>query len=75
MQTFYQFVITYRGKLKKDDESRLAEWIFEDHQFPKYSTSYDEMSRYLEMNSPFINALTIFDTLWDVYNSQVKGNI
>ncbi|HEY4602462.1 MAG TPA: YozE family protein [Cerasibacillus sp.] len=75
MQTFYQFVITYRGKLEDDDESLLAEWIFQDHLFPKYSTSYNEISHYLEMNSPFIHALAVFDTLWDVYNDQVKGNI
>ncbi|GEN30557.1 uncharacterized protein YozE (UPF0346 family) [Cerasibacillus quisquiliarum] len=75
MRTFYQFIMSYRGKLVDDDESRLAEWIFNEHQFPKYSTSYDEISRYLEMNSPFINALSVFDTLWDVYHSQDKGNI
>ncbi|TQS74362.1 YozE family protein [Ornithinibacillus gellani] len=70
MQTFYQFLMTYRGKLKPDDESRLAEWAFLDHLFPKYSTSYQEISDYLEWNSPFSTALVVFDALWEKYENQ-----
>ena len=65
--TFYQFIITYRGRKIPNDHSRLAEWIFSDHDYPKYSTDYDELSNYLEWNSPFANALLVFDELWDTY--------
>ena len=67
MRTFYQFLLTYRGKLKPDNKTKLAEWAFSDHGFPKHSTSYDEISNYLEWNSPFTNALEVFDELWEIY--------
>ncbi|RDW19605.1 hypothetical protein CWR48_07755 [Oceanobacillus arenosus] len=67
MRTFYQFLMTYRGKIKADDYSRLADWAFFDSSFPKYSKDYHEISNYLEWNSPFSNALVTFDALWDIY--------
>ncbi|MFD1336283.1 YozE family protein [Oceanobacillus iheyensis] len=66
-QTFYQFLMTYRGKLEKDDNSELAEWAFRNHNFPKHSNSYDEISNYLEWNSPFPSATVTFDSLWNEY--------
>jgi uncharacterized protein YozE (UPF0346 family) len=65
--TFYQFVMTYRGRKKANDNSRFADWVFFDHDFPKHSTDYDELSNYLEWNSPFTNAITVFDKLWEEY--------
>lgn len=70
MLTFYQFMMTYRGKRKPDSESKLADHIFYNLDFPKYSTDYDQVSEYLEWNSPFPNALILFDELWEIY--QIK---
>ncbi|MBP1950760.1 YozE family protein [Virgibacillus litoralis] len=70
MRSFYHYMMTYRGKKKADDESKLADWIFYDHDFPKHSTDYDEISNYLEWNSPFANALAVFDQLWDIYTTK-----
>ncbi|WP_100010837.1 YozE family protein [Lentibacillus sediminis] len=67
MKTFYQFLLTHRGKKRPDDHSRLADWAFFDHNFPKYSADYNEISEYLEWNSPFPNALKAFDQLWGEY--------
>ncbi|MDC3415320.1 YozE family protein [Aquibacillus salsiterrae] len=67
MQSFYHYMMRYRGAKVATDESRLAEWIFHDHDFPKHSTSYDEVSRYLEWNIPFTEAIGVFDRLWDDY--------
>ncbi|MFD1040040.1 YozE family protein [Virgibacillus byunsanensis] len=67
MRSFYHHMMTYRGKKQPDDKSKLADWIFEDHNFPKYSKSYHEVSEYLEWNSPFPNALSVFDEVWDLY--------
>ena len=67
MKTFYQHLMTFRGKIKPDDKSKLAEWAFLDHDFPKHSNDYDEISDYLEWNSPFPNALRTFDEIWDLY--------
>ncbi|WP_047980087.1 YozE family protein [Ornithinibacillus contaminans] len=70
MRSFYHFMMTYRGKKKPDDMSRLADWMFQDHNFPKHSTSYHEISEYLEWNSPFATALSVFDSLWDTYQTK-----
>ncbi|UJL48247.1 YozE family protein [Virgibacillus sp. NKC19-16] len=67
MRSFYQFLMTFRGKKPPDDQSRLADWVFFDHDFPKHSSDYDEISNYLEWNSPFPAALAVFDELWDKY--------
>lgn len=67
MKTFYQFLLTFRGKQHPDDQSRLADWVFYDHHFPQHAVDYNEISEYLEWNSPFPNALTVFDELWEVY--------
>ncbi|HLT57021.1 MAG TPA: YozE family protein [Bacillota bacterium] len=69
-RSFYQFLLTFRGKNKPDDESRLADWAFHDHDFPQHSRDYDEISSYLEWNSPFANALATFDELWNKYRNQ-----
>lgn len=66
-QSFYHFMMTYRGKLKPDKESELAEWMFRDHEFPRQAEEYDELSYYLEMNAPFVGALSVFDELYNVY--------
>lgn len=67
MLTFYQFMMTFRGKRRPDNESKLADHIFFDHDFPKYSIDYNEISDYLEWTSPFSEALNLFDELWEVY--------
>ncbi len=60
--------MTFRGKNKPDDQSKLANWVFHDHDFPKHSTDYYEISNYLEWNSPFPNALVVFDEIWEMYH-------
>ncbi|MFC2948353.1 YozE family protein [Virgibacillus sediminis] len=67
MRSFYHFLLTYRGKRRPDDYSRLADWAFQDHTFPKYTKDYNEISNYLEWNSPFPDAIRVFDELWDEY--------
>lgn len=67
MRSFYHFIKSYRGEIRVTDEGRLAEWIFLDLDFPKQSTNYDEISSYLEWNSPFPEAASVFDKLWDIY--------
>lgn len=67
MRSFYHFLMTYRGKKNPDEKSRLADWAFAVHYFPKHAMEYDEISSYLEYNSPFPTAVTVFDELWDIY--------
>lgn len=66
--TFYQYMMTFRdGNIKLDERAKLARWMFSDHNFPKHSTEYEEISRYFETYSPFLNALSVFDEAWDQY--------
>lgn len=67
MKTYYQYLMTFRGKKVPDDKSKLADWAFRDHDFPKHSDSYNEISDYLEWNSPFPTALRTFDETWELY--------
>lgn len=67
--TFYQFLLTYRGEISSTDKGKLAEWAFHDFGFPKYATEYNDISEYLELNSPFPEALQVFDELWEMYKS------
>ncbi len=63
-------MMRYRGNKQLDDQRKLADWMFIDHDFPKHSSSYDEISRYLEWNIPFPEAIQTFDQLWDLYQEE-----
>ncbi|WP_027963327.1 YozE family protein [Halalkalibacillus halophilus] len=70
MRSFYHYAMRYRGvESKNDDRKILAEWIFQDHSFPKQAKDYQTISSYLEMHSPFANALNTFDEIWEAYQS------
>ncbi|MFC4404405.1 YozE family protein [Gracilibacillus xinjiangensis] len=66
-KSFYQYMLRHRGNRNLDNERKLAEWMFNEHDFPIHSTDYDEISQYLEWNIPFTEALATFDHLWDKY--------
>lgn len=67
MKTFYEFIQTYRHSTSAPDEARLAEWVCTTNDFPKFSYDFHEISDFLEMYSPFPEALHIFDTCWQCY--------
>ena len=61
----------YRGiQNKHDPKKRLADWMFHDFEFPKHTSDYDEISRYLEWNPPFPEAAALFDELWEQYENE-----
>lgn len=66
-KTFYHFLMRYRNPGAKDELAKFAEDAFHDHSFPKGSSNYDELSRYLEMNGDYLRSMTIFDHAWDLY--------
>ncbi|UOQ42778.1 YozE family protein [Halobacillus salinarum] len=67
MRSFYHYMMRYRGNKENNDDKKLADWMFEDHSFPKQAKTYDEISSYLEWNIPFTNALSVFDKLYEAY--------
>lgn len=61
-------MMTYRGiRDKSNSKKALADWMFTDHDFPKHTSDYNEISQYLEFNPPFTEALTVFDDVWEDY--------
>lgn len=67
MPSFYKYMMQYRGANKSLAERKLADWMYHDHDFPRQSESYDEISQYLEWTSPFNEAIMLFDRLWEDY--------
>jgi len=67
LKTFYEFVKTYKDHTKATDQAKLAVWICATDDFPKFSTDFHEISDFLEIYSPFPNALQVFDLLWEEY--------
>ncbi|WP_208590994.1 YozE family protein [Gracilibacillus suaedae] len=72
MKSFYHFMMRYRGNKQLDDARRLADWMFYDHDFPKHSNDYYEISSYLEWHTPFPEAAATYDHLWEEYIDEVK---
>lgn len=61
-------MMSYRGiQSKHDPKKKLADWMFREHDFPKQSTDYHVISQYFEFHSPFPEALTTFDEVWEEY--------
>ncbi|KAB8138551.1 YozE family protein [Gracilibacillus oryzae] len=70
MKSFYQWMLRYRDDYALDNERKLANWMFSEHDFPIHSKDYNEISQYLEWHIPFADALTTFDQLWEKYREE-----
>ena len=66
-QSFYHYVLTFRGGEWSDRKVRFAESMFVDHAFPKVSTDFEELSNYLELQSDENLTIGAFDELWELY--------
>lgn len=71
-QSFYLFVLTFRGGDLSDPKTRFAEAAFIDHSFPKTSTTFEELTSYIETKADQDLSTSAFDELWEIYqmNSQ-----
>ena len=65
MKSFYQFVLTYRGA--NSELGYFAEEVFEDSMFPRASTSFAELSEYIELQASEYMSTKSFDELWEIY--------
>ncbi len=57
----------YRHPKPRDVISQFANDAYQDHSFPKMSSSYEEISSYLELNGFYLESMTIFDEAWEKY--------
>ncbi|PZX07578.1 uncharacterized protein YozE (UPF0346 family) [Psychrobacillus insolitus] len=66
-QSFYLYALKYRGGQMKDNKSQFADTMFHLHDFPKYDSTFDSLSNYIEeLAHPEMPAV-VFDELWDLY--------
>ncbi len=66
-KTFYQYLMTLKDARHPNETSRLAQHVQQDLQFPKQSNDYHRISDYLELNTNYLESLTIFDEVWEKY--------
>ncbi|MBP1040584.1 YozE family protein [Vagococcus sp. BWB3-3] len=66
-RSFYHYVLTLRGPKINEPETKLANAIGIDIQFPKQSESHSEISDYLELSTSYLDNMDIFDELWQKY--------
>ncbi len=68
-KSFYHYFMKFRGALKRNTYSELAEEMYRDPAFPKQSEDYHEISSYIEMKQYSLDAVSIFDQAWDDYEN------
>ncbi len=66
-KSFYHFLMKYRHPSAKDPISAFANHAYHDHSFPKISEDYDEISSYLELNGHYLESMSTFDEVWELY--------
>lgn len=66
-KSFYHFLLKYRHPEAKDEISIFANAAYLDHDFPKTSSNYDQLSTYLEFNGHYLPNMRIFDDVWELY--------
>ncbi|WP_373842200.1 YozE family protein [Limosilactobacillus sp.] len=65
--SFYRYLMTQRNPAGADEIQQFANNAFLDSTFPKQSTDFEEISKYLEENADYLPTMTIFDKAWQRY--------
>ncbi|CCJ66529.1 YozE family protein [Leuconostoc falkenbergense] len=66
-RSFYNWLMTNRNPIAADDVQQFANNAFLDSTFPKQSTDFDDISKYLEENTTYLMSMTTFDEAWSMY--------
>lgn len=66
-RSFYHYMMKHRNYNIPTDMGLFADHLFNDHSFPKQSSSYDEISSYLELDGTFQLPMSVFDKAWNLY--------
>ncbi|MFB7157238.1 YozE family protein [Lysinibacillus sp. NPDC056232] len=66
-KSFYLYALTFRGGDWSDARVRFAEEVFNEHNFPKQSMDFDELSSYIESYATDNLKIEVFDELWSLY--------
>lgn len=66
-KSFYSWLMTQRNPKSDEPVAILADYSFETPDFPKHSSDFDEISRFLEEESRFDFSMRDFDQIWELY--------
>lgn len=66
-KSFYTWLMTQRNPKSQSPVALLADLVFHETDFPKQSTEFDEVSRFLEERASFSFPMTDFDRIWEEY--------
>lgn len=66
-KSFYTWLMTQRNPKSNEPAAILADHVFEETTFPKHSSNFETVSRYLEDETSFSFNLSEFDKIWEDY--------
>ncbi len=66
-KSFYTWLMTQRNSKSNAPVAVLADHVFDELDFPKHSSNFDEVSRFLEEHASFSFSLSDFDQIWEDY--------
>lgn len=66
-RSFYHWLMTQRDSKVDLAAAELADLVFTDTAFPRQSSDFDQISRYLEEEASFVFNLSQFDQIWETY--------
>lgn len=66
-KSFYHWLMTQRHHGTDTALADLAEQVFYEADFPKQSSDFDQVSRFLEEEASFAFSLSDFDRIWEDY--------
>ncbi|HEP1836791.1 TPA: YozE family protein [Streptococcus suis] len=66
-RSFYSWLMTQRNPKSNAPVAILADYAFEEIDFPKQSDAFDEVSRFLEESASFAFSMSDFDVIWEEY--------
>ncbi|MBF8970803.1 YozE family protein [Streptococcus sp. NLN76] len=68
-KSFYHWLMTQRDSKVDVEAAALADLVFTETAFPRQSSDFDQISRYLEEEASFAFNLSQFDRIWETYLS------
>ncbi|MBJ8349893.1 MULTISPECIES: YozE family protein [Streptococcus] len=66
-KSFYTWLMSQRNPKSNAPLAILADHVFEESDFPKQTSDFDRISRFLEEEASFSFPLNEFDLIWEEY--------
>lgn len=66
-KSFYTWLMAQRNPKSNAPVAILADYAFDEPDFPKQSDDFDQVSRFLEESASFTFSMSDFDAIWEDY--------